>query len=159
MKTIIIYGTKHGCTEKCAKILSEKLTGKIDLYNLKEKKDIDISQYDKVIIGGSMYIGKIRKEVSEFCLKNLSILKDKKLGLFICCMGEGDSVEKQLNEAFPQELIENAVAKESFGGEFIFKKMNFLERLIVKKVSKIEKDVSNISDEKISYFAQLINGA
>jgi len=154
MKILILYGTKHGCTEKCAKILSEKLTEKVDLYNLKERKDIDISQYDKVIIGGSIYIGKIRKEVSDFCLQNLNVLKEKSVGLFICCMGEGEAVEKQLNEAFPKELIENAVAKESFGGEFIFKKMNFFERLIVKKVSKIDKDVSNICDERIDDFVK-----
>ncbi|WBW96698.1 flavodoxin domain-containing protein [Oceanirhabdus sp. W0125-5] len=157
MKTLIIYGTKHGCTEKCAKILAEKLTGKVELYNLKEKKNLDITLYDKVIIGGSIYIGKIRKEVSQFSMENLNVLKDKKVGLYICGMHEDEVVEKQLNDAFPQELIEKAVAKESFGGEFIIKKMNFLERLIVKKVAKIDKDVSNISDEKIDNFAKVMN--
>ncbi len=158
MKTLIGFGTKRGCTERCAKTLSEKFDGAVDLINLKEGKNIDISQYDKVIIGGSIYIGKIQKEVSQFCVENLNVLKDKKVGLFICCMGEGEVVEKQLNEAFPQELIENAVAKESFGGEFIFKKMKFFERVIVKKISKIDKDVSNIFDERIDEFASVMNG-
>lgn len=159
MKTLIIYGTKHGCTEKCAKLLSEKLTGKIDLQNLMKKNNLDISQYDKVIIGGSIYIGKIQKEVSTFCTENLNVLKEKKVGVFICCMGEGKVVEKQLKESFPQELIENAIAKECFGGEFIFKNMNFIERFIVKKVSKIEKDVSKISNDRLKKFAQLLNKA
>ncbi|MCM1989381.1 flavodoxin domain-containing protein [Oceanirhabdus seepicola] len=159
MKTLIVYATKYGCTEKCVKILSEKINGKVDLYDLKGKSELNITQYERIIIGGSIYIGKIRKEVSEFCLENLNVLKDKKVGLFICCMGEGDAVEKQLKESFPQDLIENTVVIESFGGEFIFKKMNFLERLIVKKVSKIDKDVSNILEERIDNFAQLINRA
>ncbi|EOD01165.1 flavodoxin domain-containing protein [Caldisalinibacter kiritimatiensis] len=157
MKTLIIYGTKYGCTEKCAKILSEKLTEEVELYNLKEVNDIDISDYDKVIIGGSVYIGKIRKEVTKFCLRKLNELKGKKVGLFICCMADGEAAEKQLNDVFPKELMTNAIAKENFGGEFIFNKMNFFDRFIVKKVSKTDTDQSNIHIENINRFAQLMN--
>lgn len=168
MNMLIVYATKYGCTEKCAVILSEKLTGKVDLCNLKMVKNIDLSKYDKVIIGGSIYIGKIQKEVSEFCAKNLDILKEKKIGLFICCMRNGKIAETQLNSSFPKELLSNAVARESFGGEFIFKKMNFMERFIVKMVTKRDKsftvldtskDMSTISEVSINRFAQLMNNA
>lgn len=157
MKTLIVYGTKYGCTEKCARILSEKLTGEVDMYNLKGLKDVDISQYDKVIIGGSIHIGKIRKEVEEFCSEKLDELRSKKVGLFICCMRDGETAKEELNNAFPKELLASAIAKEYFGGEFIFSKMKFLDRLIVKKVSKIDKDTSNINMENINRFAQMIN--
>lgn len=159
MKTLIAYGTKYGCTEKCAKNLSEKLTEKADLCNLKTVKDIDLSQYNKVIIGGSIYMGQIQKEVSEFCSNNLSILKDKNVGLFICCMRDGDIAQTELNDSFPNELIASSIVKESFGGEFIFKKMSFMHRLIVKMVSKENQDTSNIINENINRFAQLMNNA
>lgn len=159
MKTLVAYGTKHGCTEKCATILSEKLEGKVDLYNLKETKDVELSEYDKVVIGGSIYMGKIQKEVVEFCSKNLNTLKNKKIGLFICCMRDGDLAETEINDSFPQELLACASAKGYFGGEFIFKKMNFLERLIVKKVSNIDKDTSNVLEENINRFAEMMNNA
>ncbi len=67
MKTLIVFGTKHGCTERCAKTLSEKFDGEVDLINLKEGKNIDISQYDKVIIGDS--IG------GEFIFKKMKFFK------------------------------------------------------------------------------------
>jgi len=159
MNTLIVYGTKYGCTEKCASILSKKLTGTVDLYNLKEATSIDISKYGKIIIGGSIYIGKIQKEVSEFCTKNLDKLKEKKIGLFICGMQSGDVLETELNNSYPQELLKGALVKEHFGGEFIMKKMNFIEKVIVKKVSKVDKDTSNILEENINKFAQLINEA
>ena len=60
-------------------------------------------------------------------------------------MREGNEAAEEINTSFPQELLTNAIAKESFGGAFNFKKMNFLERMIVKKVAKIDKDTSNIS--------------
>ncbi len=157
MKTLIVYGTKYGSTERCAAMLSEQLNGKVELFDLKAVKDVDLSQYDRVVIGGSMYMGKIQKEVSGFCSKNLNTLKDKKLGFYICCMREGDLAEKQLYESFPQELLTNSIACEHFGGEFIFNKMSFIDRLIVKKVSKVDKDTSNISEDKISKFAKSIN--
>lgn len=157
MNTIIAYSTKYGCTEKCVMLLSKKLTGIVELYNLGDKKDIDLSQYDKVIIGGSIYAGKIRKEVSEFCSKNINALKEKKIGLFVC----GMLIEKadiELNDSFPQELLSNATAKDFFGGEFIFKKMNLIDRLIVNKVTKINKDTLSILEDKITGFAYLMNG-
>lgn len=35
MNTLIVYATKYGCTEKCTSLLSKKLTGKVELCNLK----------------------------------------------------------------------------------------------------------------------------
>lgn len=159
MKTLIAYGTRYGCTEKCSKLVSEKINGKVDLCDLKAVKSIDLSQYNKVIIGGSIYMEKIQKEVSEFCVKNLDALKDKKVGLFISCMRDGDFAEKELKASFPKDLLDNAIVKENFGGEFIFKKMGFMERLIVKKVAKIYEDTSNILNERIISFAKSMNDA
>ncbi|MBM7614201.1 flavodoxin domain-containing protein [Alkaliphilus hydrothermalis] len=157
MKTLLVYGTKYGCTEKCAQMLKEKLSGDIDLINLKTSSTVDLSKYNKVIIGGSIYIGQIQKEVKAFCSQNMDLLKEKNLGLFTCCMGEGQRAEEQLNAVFPKELLDLAVAKEFFGGEFIFKKMGFIDKLIVKKVSKITKDTTNIYEENISRFAEVMN--
>jgi menaquinone-dependent protoporphyrinogen oxidase len=155
MKTLIAYTSKYGCTEKCAKILSEKLPGETDLINLEGERPVDLSAYDRIIIGGSIYMGRVQKPVTDFCNKNLDQLKGKKLGLFICCMSEGKDAEAQLNNAFPKELLDIAIAKDYFGGEFIFKKMNPLHRLIVKKIAKTDKDISKISHERIANFGQL----
>jgi menaquinone-dependent protoporphyrinogen oxidase len=170
MNTIIIYATKHGASKKCAELLAGRLTGKVDLCNIKEGNSPELSQYDNVIIGGSIYAGTIPKELSEFCTKNLTALKEKKLGLYICCMN-GKEAEKQLNNVFPQELLKAAVVKKSLGGEFKFKEMNFFERLITKMVSKslakedpslaidMSKDLSMLSEENINELAKLMNKA
>lgn len=68
-----------------------------------------------------------------------------------------ERADAELNGSFPQELLSNAAAKDFFGGEFIFKKMNPIDRLIVYKVAKVNKDVSNISESKIDQFANLMN--
>lgn len=158
-KTIIAYASKHGGTEECAKVLAAKTNSETVLYNLKEKKQIDLTTYDKVIIGGSIYAGRIQKEVSEFCAKNQNELKGKKLGLFICGMSEGEESKKLITSSFPKELLSEALTIDNFGGKFDFSKMNFMEKIIVKKVAKIDSDTSNLSESKINQFAQIMNEA
>lgn len=157
MKTLIAYATKYGFTKKCCEKLSEKINGDVDICNLKERKNIELAKFDKIIIGGSIYAGQIRKEVKKFCLSNQDELKKKKLGLFICGMTEDDKAMEQLNNSFPQELINNSIAKASFGGEFILSKMNFFERFIIKKIAKTSVDKSNYKDENVDKFASEMN--
>jgi menaquinone-dependent protoporphyrinogen oxidase len=169
MSTLIIYATKHGCVKSCAEKLSQGLTGKVDIINIKERGISNLDVYDKVVIGGSIYAGRIQKEISDFCSTNLSVLKEKKTGLFICCMVKNNE-EAQINGSFPEELLTSAVVKESFGGEFKFKDMNFAEKVITKMVSKalskkdgsmaisdMKQDMSTISEDKINKFATIIN--
>ncbi|NLY38245.1 MAG: hypothetical protein GX044_02975 [Firmicutes bacterium] len=65
METLIAYSTRYGCVEKCAKMLAEKLDGKVTLVNLLKMR-VDPAPYERVIVGGSIYIGKIQKEVRDF---------------------------------------------------------------------------------------------
>ena len=154
MSTLIVYASKYGCTEKCAKLIAGEIKGEVGLINLKQVKAINLSNYNKVIVGGSIYIGKIQKDVTEDCTKNLEELKQKKIGLFICGMVEGEAINNELNQNFPLELLEIAVAKEYLGGEFLIDKMSFMDKVIIKKVSKVTANKSNILEDKIHEFAQ-----
>ncbi len=163
MSTLIVYASKHGSAEKCAKNIAEKLGDSTTIYNLLKKNNIDLTQYDRVIVGGSIYVGQIQKEVKSFCTENLEQLKSKKLGLFITCMDEGETAQTHIKNAYPEELISVATIVESCGGEFNFSKMNFFERTIIKMVSKskndgkpvdTKKDISKLSHENINKIAQ-----
>jgi len=156
MKTLIIFGTKYGTAEKCSRILKDKLQGEVKIVNVKKDSIPDLSSFGNVIIGGSIYAGRIQKEIKNFCLSNLNGLKGKSVGLFICGMNEKDPIA-QFNNYFPEELINNAAAKEYFGGEVILKKMNFLERFIMKKIGKTDKDISKISEDGINKLADTMN--
>lgn len=154
MKTAIIYATKHGCTDKCAHTLSNELNTTCDIINIESANSFDIQEYNTVIIGGSIHAGMINKKLKSFLNKNSETLLDKKLGLFLCCMYEGDKALEQLNNAFPEPLRNKAIAHSIFGGEFDFNKMNFLEKTIVKKVANVEESVSKINYANIKAFAE-----
>lgn len=168
MKTVIIYATKHGCSEKCAKWLAEKLSGTVDLHNLKMGDGVDLAQYDRVILGGSIYAGRMLKEVTAFCQNRLDQLKGKRLGLFTCGMNQKEA-DAQLKANYPEELLERAVVADCFGGEYNLKEMNFFEKTIVKMVARMEakenyseppdlsRSFSAVSEEKMAQFAQKLS--
>ncbi|NTV89339.1 MAG: flavodoxin [Clostridiales bacterium] len=152
MSTLIAYSTKHGFTKKCAEALAEKMQENTTLCNL-DKDRVKLDQFDKVIVGGSVYMGKMRKAAAEFCANNLEALKGKKLGLFICGMAEGTEADKELENSFPRELLERAAAKEVLGGAFEFEKMGFFERIIIKKISGLEQTQIKLREENLEKLA------
>lgn len=79
MKTLIIYGSNHGCAKKCAELLEENLKGEVDIVDIRKDITLDLNNYDKVVIGGSIYMGKIQKEIEEVCESYCDNLKEKKI--------------------------------------------------------------------------------
>ena len=155
MSTLIAFASKYGFTKTCAEILGKKLEGKVDICDLGSNHP-DLTKYDKVIIGGSIYAGKIRKPVKSFCSDNQNTLKDKKTGFFICGMAKEDDAQKQLESSFPKELLATAAAKGFFGGECNYNKMNFIEKFIMKKITGSDQSQSRIAEENITRFAGLM---
>ncbi len=153
MKTMIAYTTNHGCTRKYAETLASLLPGAV-LSDLKKDPSPGLDDCDVVIVGGSIHAGMIQKSVRAFCEKNRDVLRQKKLGLFISCMEEGEKARQQLEKAFPPDLTAVAVAVAFFGGAFDFDKMNFLERTIVKKVAKVSASVSKFDEAAVREFAK-----
>ena len=158
MKCLIVYCSSHGTTEKAVRFLSEGLDGKVLTVDLKrDKEQFDLAKFDTVIIGGSIHAGNIQRKIKQFIRNNLNTLLEKNIGLFLCCMHDGESAIEQFNNAFPQELRKNSAAMGLFGGEFLLSEMNFLEKQIVKKVSGATIDQSNLDYEAIKEFATKLN--
>jgi menaquinone-dependent protoporphyrinogen oxidase len=159
MKTLILYGTAYGCTEKCAFKLAKCIKGDVRLLNLEGNKEIDMTDYEIVIIGGSIRLGRMNRSVSNFCRKNFDVLLEKNIGLFICCMNEIDHAKEYFRAGFPRELQNQAIAKGFFGGELNLEEMTSFERSLLKNVINIDKSISLIKEDNIKDFARMILGS
>ncbi len=158
MKSLIVYCSSHGTTEKVVGILSEHLDGEVVSVDLKrDKTTFDLNDFDAVMIGGSIHAGQIQRSIKKFIHSYHVDLMEKRLGLFLVCMREGEMAVEQFNNAFPVELRKNSDAMGLFGGEFLVSKMNFFERQIVKKVDGIISDQSKLDVEAIIEFASKMN--
>lgn len=155
MKTLIIYDSKHGNTEDCARQLAGKLAGETALCNLKSGQVPGLEGYDQIIIGSPIYMGQSSKRVKAFCEAHGEALLEKPLGLFVCGMADGEAVAMELQSAYSSQLSSHALALEFFGGVFNFKRMNPFEKFIIKMVNRsqgaepLEKNAAGSAVEKI----------
>ncbi len=156
MSTLIVYSSKHGCTEECAFELKEKLSNSTTLISAKELKKLDSQDYDTIIIGGSIYAGTVQSSIQKFCQKHFKNLLQKTIGLFLCCMYKDDKAKKQFEKAFPRELRNHAKATGLFGGAMNLEKMNVLEKAIVKKVVGVTESTSDINHKAIEDFVNTL---
>jgi len=156
MKTLIVYASKYGTTEKCAHLLKEKIDGDVDVVNLKNDKP-KLSDYDAIIIGGPVYIGKLNKTVEAFCTNNLPTLVDMKKGFFICHMEMDQPMKELIEKYYPKKLVDTAAVTGGFGGAFYVSKMNFMYKWMIKKSAGIEEDQEKILYEEIDKFAENFN--
>lgn len=157
MKTLILFSSSHGTTEKVSYLLQEQLKGEVEVINLKNVSNPSITDYDCIILGSSIHVGSVKSKVKQFIKQNQKALLSKQLGLFLCCMFEGEKAIQQFDTTYPLELREHSSANGLFGGEFLVSKMNFLERQIVKKVAGVTNDVSKINLDEIKTFADKFN--
>jgi menaquinone-dependent protoporphyrinogen oxidase len=149
MKTAIIFTTTHGTAEIVASKIATKLgENQCDLFNLKNTSNVDISSYDTIILGGSIHAGTIQSKMRTFLEKNRTLILEKRVAIYLCSMIEAD-FEKQLNNAFSEELRKHAICVVGVGGAYFFDKMNFIERFMVKKISGISESTSKIQEDKI----------
>jgi len=157
MKTIIVFASKYGTTEKVACSIAEKLTetSEVEMFSLNKNANPNISGFEMVILGSSIYAGQASKKMKTFCRVNESALLQKKTGLFVCGMHhDKEQQEKELKEAYPEVLHENAAAADFMGGEFLFEQMNIFERLIIKKIAKTTTSVHQIDWKAVDEFIE-----
>jgi len=150
MKTAVIYASKYGTTESCAKQVADAL--KADLISLERKSKINLSTYDRIILGSSVYIGKLRKPMRQFIENNKSALSKQTHGIFVCC---SDTTE--FKGLYPDSLEQSVKNTGKFGYEIKYEQMKFIDRIIMKKVSEQETSASYIDQEAIQAFINKMN--
>lgn len=156
MKTIIIYTSKYGCTEKAAYLLKNQLGEETEVVNLMLAKEPALERYDTVILGGSIYYGKIQKQMMEFTSKYQNELSKKRIGLFICAGAKGEQAAQELKSSFPEKLYDQSITKEVFGDEIYEEKFTLLDRLVLRMVKGKGMSVNGLSKETIERFALAI---
>jgi menaquinone-dependent protoporphyrinogen oxidase len=156
MKTLIAYSTTLGCTEQCASRLKDDLGEGVEMIRISRRRRYNLQQYDYVIIGGSIHEGMIQRSVYKFCESYLSVLLNKQVGLFVCCMDPDANEQELIDRAFPSRLVEHALASGFFGGELNIKKMNLLQKIMTRKAARLQKE-PDIDFQSILRFARTIH--
>lgn len=152
-RILIVYASKYGCTEKAAFLLQSRLCG-AEVVNLQVTKVPELAAYDSVILGGSIYYGRIRKEMAAFTAEHKQELLKKRLGLFICAGMAGEKGEEELKQAYPEIIYNKALVKEVMGDEIYPDRISILDKWVLRMVKgKGHKTGSGLSLDKLERFA------
>lgn len=142
MKTAIIYSTTQGTTEKAATYIAQKLKDdEVTIIKLKKRTRVNVADYERIILGGSIYLGEIQSVMSKFCNDNFDeLLNNPNIGIFVCGI-ETELIrqDEELEMAFPKKIFQHAAATAFVGGEIIFEKLNPTQKFIAKNMLKVDK--------------------
>jgi menaquinone-dependent protoporphyrinogen IX oxidase len=130
MKGLIIYKGKYGATEQYAHMLAEST--KFLLATPEELSENDLDRYDCIVLGSSVYIGKL--QLKEWIADHAGELRKKKLFIFIVCGTRPDDKAKTdqiIRDNIPAEL--KSVARIYFmRGRMNKKKLSFKDGLMLR---------------------------
>lgn len=152
MKTLIAWTGKSGTTAEVVKEMAGELGEGTLTVDLKKESMPDPSNYERVIVGGSIYAGSVHKKLKAFCETYEEVLLARPLGIFLCALS-GDDTDEKLERNFPDRLIKHARIKKWLGGRFIFADHSFFIRAMMKKIMKSSEDTDNIRTSEIKKFA------
>ena len=158
MKTLIAYRSKYGTVAACARAVAQRITTETVVVDLAQKPWPDPSQFDVVLIGGSIYTGRIQRDVRAFCEKNRQALMSRPVGLYICCMYQGDQAQAQLQGAYPGWLSSRAFVARSLGGELHRAKLSWFDRFLLLGLSRSTMDVMALDPVATEAVAAACNG-
>lgn len=105
MDTLIVFSSKYGAAKKSAEYLNEKLKGSL-LIDLSQNEP-NVESFKNIIVGGSVYGGKLSPRISKFLKNNRKLLKKKNLRIWVNCLTRQSFNEIIANE-IPQELRKSA---------------------------------------------------
>ncbi len=143
IKALIVYGTRYGATADTSKVIADILTQEgfeVKVVDAKKDKVQSVSEFELVIVGSGIKIGRWMKEPEKFLGKFQKELSKKKVALFVCCGGakpltEGAEKTKEMETSKRKYLEDKAVqfnlnpiALGFFGGIYDFNKLSWFLR-------------------------------
>jgi menaquinone-dependent protoporphyrinogen IX oxidase len=137
MKGVIIYKSKYGATAQYAKWLSAEL--KLGYFETNDVDNDDLNEYDYLILGTSIYFGKMLLE--KWLKAHLAQIGNKTIFLFAVCgtpLDQKDKLNTYVTSSVPEE-IRNKCNIFFLPGKLKIKELSLLDNFILKMGAKLAK--------------------
>ncbi len=142
-KVLVIYASEAGSTEEVTIFIKDLILEadyEVDLCKVDAVKDI--TEYDVIMIGSPIYVGKWKKEATNFVENNAEQLQSKKVFYFLTCMNLTSTDQEKLDQVpqfltYERGLVE-PISEGRFAGVINPKKLSFFKRMMIKLVKAPE---------------------
>ena len=169
-KSLVIYSSTDGHTKTiCERIINfSKENNIVKIVSLDQVADLDLYEFDKIVIGASIRYGKHSKKLYRFIQSNINLLNDKQ-GVFFSVNVVARKPKKNTPETNPYIKkflkISNWTPKKIgvFAGKVDYPNYNFFDKYIIKLIMFITDGPTNTSQSyeftdwsKVDIFAKEI---
>ncbi len=152
-KCIVVYESKYGTTKKYAEWIAEDLGA--DLIERKSASADALNGYDVIVYGGGLYAGGVIG--FSFIKNNFNIIKDKKILLFTCGLGDPavpenvNNIQESLDKFMTPEMKKKVEVFFLRGG-MDYSKLSFVHKSMMSMVQKTvaRKEPTNRNPEEIA---------
>lgn len=124
-KVLVLYGTTEGQSARVAEFIMNVLREhghQVETVNVKESPDTAVDDFDGVIIGASIHMGKHDKHVVEFVQENRETLKRVPSAFYsvsLAAHGDTDEAEDYV-EQFEKQTRWHPAKVALFGGALLY---------------------------------------
>lgn len=153
MKTIIVYESRHGFTEKCVGLLAGDLPAGADLWPLDRRPGLpDWADYEAVVFGGPVYFGRWAPRVMKL-LNRHPLPADLEVGAFVVSLSPRADALRYFARALPPVLKGRLGKVACFGGGIDWSQLAWWEKFLIGRVKGLEADVSNLDLAEVQALA------
>lgn len=148
MNILILYGSLEGQTEKIAEFMADSIRDRGHRADIQSGGNLpghfSVDNYEAIIIGGSIHMGKYPAYVKKFIVANHLWLRSIPSAFFTVCMAVNSQDEKSRETAmhysddFLAHVNWQPDLTETFAGAVKYTQYNWLIRIIMKFISRKE---------------------
>ena len=169
MKTLYLYSTREGQTEKIIhKIASELDSTNADFIDLHTDPQIELGQYEKILVGASIRYGHLNKKLYQFIDRHADLLTQKNAAFF-CVNLTARKVEQGKDTPEGSAYIRTFLKKSKwqpsligvFAGALLYPRYSWFDKKMIQLIMKMtggetdtSKEVEYTNWKKVSQFAQ-----
>ena len=151
--SLIIYSSKSGHTKAICENIKNLLENKelIKVIDLDDATSLNLSEFDKIVIGASIRYGRHNKKVLKFVKKNKYILHLKKTAFFSVNV-VARKKEKSLpnNNPYVLKFLEKTNWKPNkvavFAGKVDYPNYNFINKIVIRFIMMITKGPTDVNN-------------
>jgi menaquinone-dependent protoporphyrinogen oxidase len=141
---VVIYGTGEGQTAKIAERIAATVAERghdASAMDVRDRPDsFTLDEYDAVVVGASIHVGKQQAEVREFVTDNRDALSGMPTAFFQVSLSSANEERREeaagYVESFLAETGWHPDRIGQFGGALRFSEYGFLKRLMMKRIAK-----------------------
>ncbi|WP_256290835.1 flavodoxin domain-containing protein [Halobellus inordinatus] len=141
---LILYGTGEGQTAKIAERIATTVSERgheVSAIDVHDRPDpFTLEEYDAVVVGASIHVGKHQDEVRDFVTENRGALSGIPTAFFQVSLSSANEEKREeaagYVESFVTETGWHPDRIGQFGGALRFSEYGFLKRLMMKQIAK-----------------------